>query len=72
MRTIDIHAHLMPQCLWKTVDAGQSWYGIRYEPGAGLELLSVTANAVPAKHPNCASHRKSASRTWTRKASMCK
>ena len=36
MRTIDIHAHLMPQCLWKTVDAGQSWHGSRYEPGAGL------------------------------------
>ena len=24
MRTIDIHAHLMPQCFWKTVDAGGS------------------------------------------------
>ncbi len=33
MRTIDIHTHLVPQCLWQTVDAGQSWYGLRAEPG---------------------------------------
>src|SRR5262245_18677003 len=36
MRTIDIHAHLMPQCLWRAVDAGRDWYGTRYEPGDGL------------------------------------
>ena len=30
MRSIDIHAHLVPQCLWRTVDAGGNWYGIRY------------------------------------------
>ena len=36
MRSIDIHAHLMPQCLWQTVAAGNAWYGIRHEPGDGL------------------------------------
>jgi aminocarboxymuconate-semialdehyde decarboxylase len=36
MRSIDIHAHLMPQSLWKTVDAGQAWHGFRLEPGRGL------------------------------------
>ncbi len=36
MRSIDIHAHLMPQSLWKTVDAGQAWHGFRLEPGPGL------------------------------------
>ncbi len=30
MRSIDIHTHLVPQCLWRTVDAGGDWYGIRY------------------------------------------
>jgi aminocarboxymuconate-semialdehyde decarboxylase len=39
MRSIDIHAHLMPQCLWRTVDAGNAWYGMRYEPGDGLGLI---------------------------------
>ncbi len=36
MRSIDIHAHLMPQCLWQTVAPGRDWYGTRYEPGDGL------------------------------------
>src|SRR6266403_1355404 len=31
MRSIDIHAHLMPQCLWRTVDAGGDWYGMRFD-----------------------------------------
>jgi aminocarboxymuconate-semialdehyde decarboxylase len=35
MRTIDIHAHLVPQCFWQTVAAGQAWHGIRHEPGDG-------------------------------------
>src|SRR3989442_11928946 len=26
----------MPQCLWRTVDAGREWYGTRFEPGEGL------------------------------------
>ena len=32
MRTIDIHAHVVPPSLWRTVDAGQEWYGFRQEP----------------------------------------
>jgi aminocarboxymuconate-semialdehyde decarboxylase len=39
MRSIDIHAHLMPQCLWQTVSAGKEWYGMRYEPGEGAGVL---------------------------------
>ena len=36
MRSIDIHAHLVPQCLWQTVARGRDWYGTRFEPGEGL------------------------------------
>jgi aminocarboxymuconate-semialdehyde decarboxylase len=39
MRSIDIHAHLMPQCLWQTVTAGKEWYGMRYESGEGAGVL---------------------------------
>jgi aminocarboxymuconate-semialdehyde decarboxylase len=35
MRTIDIHAHLMPQCFWNTVNGGGEWYGVTYQPGDG-------------------------------------
>lgn len=36
MRTIDIHAHLVPRSLWQAADAGREWHGFRHEPGDGL------------------------------------
>ena len=51
MRTIDIHAHLMPQCLWKTVDAGQTWHGSRYEPGAGLGAVVRDGKRIAIQSP---------------------
>ncbi|MDA0733389.1 MAG: amidohydrolase family protein [Chloroflexi bacterium] len=35
MRTIDIHAHLMPQCFWNAVAGGGNWYGMTHEPQPG-------------------------------------
>jgi aminocarboxymuconate-semialdehyde decarboxylase len=35
MRTIDIHAHLVPRSLWNAADAGKEWYGFRHEAGSG-------------------------------------
>ena len=35
MRTIDMHAHMMPEALWRVPD----WHGARYEPGDGLGFL---------------------------------
>jgi aminocarboxymuconate-semialdehyde decarboxylase len=50
MRSIDIHAHLMPQCLWQTVTAGKDWYGMRYEAGEGAGVLVSQGrrNVVPS------------------------
>jgi aminocarboxymuconate-semialdehyde decarboxylase len=36
MKNIDIHAHLVPNALWKAVDAGVEWYGFRQESGGRL------------------------------------
>jgi aminocarboxymuconate-semialdehyde decarboxylase len=36
MRTIDIHAHVVPRSLWEAAEAGREWYGYRHEPGDGL------------------------------------
>ena len=33
MRTIDIHAHIVPQSLWDAVDSNSDWFGFRGEPG---------------------------------------
>ena len=39
MRTIDIHAHLVPQSLWRAADAGKEWHGFRHEPGEGVGVF---------------------------------
>jgi aminocarboxymuconate-semialdehyde decarboxylase len=36
MRSIDIHAHVVPRSLWNAIDAKAAWYGFRHEPGEGL------------------------------------
>lgn len=51
MRTIDIHAHLMPQCLWKTVEAGQEWFGIGYEPGHPIGATLRQGKRSPLSSP---------------------
>ncbi|HEY7364292.1 MAG TPA: amidohydrolase family protein [Methylomirabilota bacterium] len=39
MRTIDIHAHLVPRSLWQAADTGRDWYGFRHEPGDGIGAM---------------------------------
>jgi aminocarboxymuconate-semialdehyde decarboxylase len=39
MRSIDIHAHVVPRSLWQAVDAGREWHGFRHEPGEGLGAM---------------------------------
>src|SRR5919197_5684059 len=39
MRTIDIHAHLVPRSLWRAAEAGREWYGFRHEPGDGIGTI---------------------------------
>src|SRR5918992_5102128 len=36
MRSIDIHAHLVPSAAWHAAAAGREWYGYRHQPGEGL------------------------------------
>ena len=39
MRSIDVHAHLVPQSLWRTVAKGDVWYDTRFEPSEDLGVL---------------------------------
>lgn len=34
MRSIDIHAHLTPQCFWRATENGGDWHGLRREQDA--------------------------------------
>jgi len=51
MRTIDMHAHLMPQRFWQTVDQGQTWYGVRYEQDADRGWTVSPAGRNPVLTP---------------------
>ena len=51
MRSIDIHAHLVPQCLWRAVDAGRDWHGLHHEAGQGLGALVRPGKRVAVQTP---------------------
>ena len=36
MKSIDIHAHILPKGLWRALEEKRDWHGYRHEPGEGL------------------------------------
>ena len=51
MRTIDIHAHLVPTALWRAADAGRDWHGFRHEPGDGVGSVVGHGKRIPFSSP---------------------
>ncbi len=48
MRSIDVHAHLTPQCFWRATENGGEWHGIRREKDArGVECALVGGQRHP-------------------------
>ncbi|MGH2610814.1 MAG: amidohydrolase family protein [Tepidiformaceae bacterium] len=48
MRSIDIHAHLTPQCFWRATENGGDWHTIRREKDArGTEVALVGDSRQP-------------------------
>ncbi len=50
MRSIDIHAHLIPQCLLNALDRGEEWHGIKYASPEKATLLVMegrTGRIIP-------------------------
>jgi aminocarboxymuconate-semialdehyde decarboxylase len=48
MRSIDIHAHITPQCFWKATEGGGNWHTLRREQDArGRELAVVRGHRSP-------------------------
>jgi aminocarboxymuconate-semialdehyde decarboxylase len=42
MRSIDVHAHLTPQCFWRATENGGNWHTLRREKDAnGQEIALV-------------------------------
>lgn len=51
MRTIDVHAHLVPQAMWRAAEAGQAWYGYRHEPGEGIGTVTSAGKRITFSSP---------------------
>ncbi len=51
MRSIDIHTHLVPQCMWNILNAGGEWYGMKYNNADKTELFikEGRVRAIPTK-----------------------
>jgi aminocarboxymuconate-semialdehyde decarboxylase len=47
MPSIDIHAHVLPQCFWRAVDAGRDWYGTRFEADSGATVTDGKQSRIP-------------------------
>ena len=45
MRSIDIHAHLTPQCFWRSTDNGGDWHSITREQSVRGHELAVIAGS---------------------------
>ena len=42
MKTIDIHAHIVPDSMWRAIESRQAWHGFRHEPGeAGGTMFAI-------------------------------
>ncbi len=44
MRTIDIHAHLTPQCFWRATENGGDWHSLRREQDARGRQIAVVGD----------------------------
>jgi aminocarboxymuconate-semialdehyde decarboxylase len=52
MRSIDIHAHLTPQCFWRATENGGAWHGIRRErdaDGHDCAMVGGRAQILPPR-----------------------
>ena len=52
MRSIDIHAHLTPQCFWRATENGGDWHSLRRErdaKGGEVALVGQGRQALPPK-----------------------
>jgi aminocarboxymuconate-semialdehyde decarboxylase len=39
MKSIDIHAHIVPDSLWRAIEAKKEWHGFRHEASEGLGAM---------------------------------
>jgi aminocarboxymuconate-semialdehyde decarboxylase len=51
MKSIDVHAHLVPRSAWRAAEAGREWHGFRHEPGEGVGSFMGNGKRIPFTSP---------------------
>ena len=51
MKSIDVHAHLVPRSAWRAAETGRDWHGFRHEPGDGLGSFMGNGKRIPFTSP---------------------
>jgi aminocarboxymuconate-semialdehyde decarboxylase len=47
VKSIDVHAHLVPRSAWRAAEAGREWHGFRHEPGEGVGSFMGNGKRIP-------------------------
>jgi aminocarboxymuconate-semialdehyde decarboxylase len=51
MKSIDVHAHLVPPGAWRAAEAGREWHGFRHEAGDGVGSFMGNGKRIPFTSP---------------------
>ena len=51
MKTIDIHAHIVPDSMWRAIAAKQEWHGFRHEPGENFGTMVACGQRTEFSSP---------------------
>ena len=51
MKSIDVHAHLVPRAAWRAAEAGREWHGFRHEAGDGVGSFLGNGKRIPFTSP---------------------
>jgi aminocarboxymuconate-semialdehyde decarboxylase len=51
VKSIDVHAHLVPRSAWRAAETGRDWHGFRHEPGDGVGSFMGNGKRIPFTSP---------------------
>jgi aminocarboxymuconate-semialdehyde decarboxylase len=51
VKSIDVHAHLVPRSAWRAAETGREWHGFRHEPGDGIGSFMGNGKRIPFSSP---------------------
>ena len=51
MKTIDIHAHIVPDSMWRAIEEKKDWHGFKHEPGEGFGTMVACGQRTEFSSP---------------------